>query len=181
MASLWTASYPVQTGVLRYQHALSEEAMLPAEILRQAGFKTGGVWRNGWVAPNFGFDQGFDVYYRPVASRAGRDLRAVNPSAPPLLPNDADLTESAQEFIRTFGMERFFLYVHYMDVHQYVYSDETALFGATLAFADFLGAVLIVFFIVVLLGLAMESCHQQARPNGPATTQLPLFGNDIQR
>jgi hypothetical protein len=59
--------------------------------------------------------------------------------------------------------------------------DLAALFGAAFTLVDFLGAVLVVFFMVILLGLAMESCHQQDQPNGRTTTQLPLFGDDIQR
>ena len=62
MASLWTGLNPIRTGVLRSEHGMPEESLLPAEILRDAGFRTAGVWRNGWVAPNFGFGQGFEVY-----------------------------------------------------------------------------------------------------------------------
>jgi arylsulfatase A-like enzyme len=35
------------------------------------------------------------------------------------------------EFLRTQGGERWFLYLHLMDVHQYVYDEDTALFGTT--------------------------------------------------
>ena len=48
MASLWTGIAPEQTGVLRFFHALPEEATLPAEVFQRAGFRTAGVWRNGW-------------------------------------------------------------------------------------------------------------------------------------
>jgi arylsulfatase A-like enzyme len=53
-----------------------------------------------------------------------------NPSAHPLAGSDMDATESALQFIRTFRDERFFLYVHYMDVHQYLYDRESAKFGS---------------------------------------------------
>ena len=129
MASIWTASYPARTGILRFQHAISDEATMPAEILREAGFYTAAIWRNGWIAPNFGFGQGFNVYFRPTANRTPERFQQRNPSAHPLLGTDLDLTESAREFSRTFGSQRFFLYLHYMDVHQYVYNEESALFG----------------------------------------------------
>jgi glucan phosphoethanolaminetransferase (alkaline phosphatase superfamily) len=61
MASLWTATNPVRNGILRFNHTLPEEVDFPAEIFRRAGFRTAGIWRNGWVAPNFGFAQGFDT------------------------------------------------------------------------------------------------------------------------
>ena len=62
MASLWTGLYPVRTRVLRAYDVLSPEARLPAEVFREAGFRTAGLWRNGWIAPNFGFAQGFEIY-----------------------------------------------------------------------------------------------------------------------
>ena len=70
MASLWTSLYPQRSGVLRFDEVLSSEAKLPAEILREAGFRTVGLFRNGWVAPNFGFSQGFEVYHQPARASA---------------------------------------------------------------------------------------------------------------
>jgi arylsulfatase A-like enzyme len=123
MASLWTGVHPSGTGVLRFSHALPERATLPAEILKRAGYRTAGLWRNGWVASNFGFGRGFDLYLRPppgaeVTRRGGRPL-----------PTDLDLTRSAAEFLRTFRDQPFLLYLHFMDVHQYVYDQESARFG----------------------------------------------------
>ena len=61
MASLWSTLYPARNGVTRYDDVLSPEAHLPAEVPHEAGFRTVGIFRNGWVAANFGFDQGFDL------------------------------------------------------------------------------------------------------------------------
>jgi len=47
MASLWTGLYPVRTGVTRAPQALSRDARMPAEILREAGIRTFAIWRNG--------------------------------------------------------------------------------------------------------------------------------------
>ncbi len=129
MASLWLGAYPARTGVLRHPHSIPQEATLPAEILKEAGFRTVGIWRNGWVANNFGFAQGFDVYYRPQAARSQLEVRRGNPSAHPLMGTDLDATEAAVEFLRSYRDDRLFLYIHYMDVHQYVYDRESALFG----------------------------------------------------
>ena len=128
MASLWTGLYPQRTGILRSSHAVPEEAVMPAEILREAGFRTAGIWRNGWVAPNFGFDQGFEVYGRPFPSKLAPHLRAENPHIK-LEGTDSDSVDEAIEFLRLNGHERWFLYVHLMDVHQYLYDTENALFG----------------------------------------------------
>ncbi len=127
MASLWTATYPSTNRVTRYPHGLPDGLTTPAEVLQDAGFKTVGIFRNGWVAPNFGFAQGFDLYFKPVI-RPKEGLRQDNPSAYRLPGTDHDLTAAANEFLRSVGDERFFLYLHYMDVHQYVY-DDSADFG----------------------------------------------------
>ena len=51
MASLWTGLYPVRTGVTRAPEAVSPDARMPAEILRDAGYRTYAIWRNGWIGP----------------------------------------------------------------------------------------------------------------------------------
>ena len=81
MASLWTGLYPARTRVLRSQDVLSPDAQLPAEIFQAAGFRTAAVWRNSWIAPNFGFSQGFDIYLRPRTQRNRRERvnRLENP------------------------------------------------------------------------------------------------------
>ena len=129
MASLWTATWPSRNGILRYDHVIPDAAVMPAERLQDAGFRTVGLWRNGWVEANFGFAQGFDVYVRPTVGaervRLHREARTVGPVAG----TDEDLTISALAFLDQFGDERFFLYLHYMDVHQYVYDEAAAIFG----------------------------------------------------
>jgi hypothetical protein len=97
MASLWTSLYPQRTGVLRFDHVLSDEAKLPAEILREAGFRTVGLFRNGWVAPNFGFGQGFEVYHQPAHLPLTANERRKNPSLV-----DAASDTSAIEAFRSF-------------------------------------------------------------------------------
>jgi len=128
MASLWTGLYPVGTGVTRFAHALPEEATMPAEILRDAGFRTAGVWRNGWVAPNFGFGQGFEFYHRPIGKPAPPSFKRENPNVT-VEGTDHDVLAAAVEFLRINASHRFFLYTHLMDVHQYLYDTDSAVFG----------------------------------------------------
>ena len=132
MASLWTGLYPTRTRVLRSYDVVSPEARMPAEIFQEAGFRTAGIWRNGWIAPNFGFSQGFEIYLSPRSQRrqGKRLVRLENPNVT-LDGDDADLLYSALEFLRAHGHERWFLYLHMMDVHQYAYSEEEALFGTS--------------------------------------------------
>jgi arylsulfatase A-like enzyme len=118
--------------VLRAYDVVSPEARMPAEVFQEAGFRTAGIWRNGWIDSNFGFSQGFEVYLSPRSQRrkGAREVRAENPNNS-LDGDDADILESAFGFLRSHSHERWFLYLHMMDVHQYAYSPESALFGTS--------------------------------------------------
>ncbi len=130
MASLWTGLYPVRTGVTRSPQGLPDEVKMPAEIIREAGFRTAAIWRNGWISPGFGFSQGFEVYHSPKNAPTPRSVRREKPTIG-VTGTDQDVIHSAIEFLRAQGDERWFLYIHMMDVHQYVYDEDTALFGTT--------------------------------------------------
>ncbi|MBY0400862.1 sulfatase [Myxococcota bacterium] len=130
MASLWTGLYPQRTDVLTYNDTLAPAARVPAEIFKEAGYFTAGIWRNGWVAPNFGFDQGFDYYVTPNARLAPQALRQ-KPIAGRIDGTDIDAIYTAIELMRANRDRRFFLYMHLMDVHQYISTEETAIFGHT--------------------------------------------------
>jgi arylsulfatase A-like enzyme len=130
MASLWTARYPVRSGVLRAQDGIPADARLPAEILRESGFRTAGLWRNGWVSPSFGFGQGFEAYSRPRAGPVPSSVRRENPTASSV-GTDVDLVLGALTFLRVYGHERWFLYLHWMDLHEYLYDADSARFGTT--------------------------------------------------
>jgi arylsulfatase A-like enzyme len=129
MASLWTGTFPVRNGVLEYSDGMPESLQVAAEVFQKAGYRTGGIFRNGWVAPNFGFGRGFDVYVRPGPTQR-QGVESKNPSGHALPGTDYDVTTAAVEFFRGHAKERFFLYLHYMDVHQYLYEEASALFGA---------------------------------------------------
>jgi arylsulfatase A-like enzyme len=133
MASLWTATHPVRNGILRYSQVIPESAVMPAERLRDAGYRTVGLWRNGWVEANFGFAQGFESYVRPAIGRERMLVHRETRSGDPIAGTDEDLTIAATSFLEQFGAQRFFLYLHYMDVHQYVYDESSALFGTSYA------------------------------------------------
>ena len=130
MASLWTGLYPPRTGVTRFNHALPDEALMPAEILKDNGFQTVGVYRNGWVSGYFGFEQGFDVYAKPTARQVPPAIRRENPTLS-FQGTDVDVVETGVEFLRLHGDKRWMLYLHMMDVHEYLYDAESAIFGTT--------------------------------------------------
>jgi arylsulfatase A-like enzyme len=135
MASLWTGLFPHRTGVVRFQHGLPDTARLPAELFKEAGYVTAGLFRNGWVGENFGFSQGFDLYLQPAPRKEPEGFKRTALGTRRLSGTDEDLTLAAVEFVRQHRDRKFLLYAHYMDVHQYAYDDTAAAlgFGASLS------------------------------------------------
>jgi arylsulfatase A-like enzyme len=129
MASLWSSRTPLHVGVTKFDHTLSKDLVMPAEILADGGFKTVGLFRNGWVNPSFGFDQGFEKYYKPLGGYQDPQIKRMRPNAQ-RGGTDESMVADAIEFLRIHGRSsRWFLYVHLMDVHEYTYDKESALFG----------------------------------------------------
>lgn len=128
MASLWTSLAPARTAVKRFSDGVDERAVFGSERFKEAGYTTVGLWRNGWVAPNFGFDQGFDVYMNPFVQQAPISLRR-EVKGNRLEGTDIDVVLSSLEFMKVHRDERWFLYIHFMDVHQYVTVEELATYG----------------------------------------------------
>ena len=133
MASMWTGLNPIRSGVTKFNHAISHDVTMPAEILQEAGFKNVGLYRNGWVHGYFGFDQGFEKYYRPVGVRADPEVFRNRPNAESH-GTDETVIGDAIEFLRIHGeTSRWFLYLHLMDLHEYTYDAESAVFGNTVS------------------------------------------------
>jgi len=61
-ASLFTSKYPISHGVVRNGLELVEEERTLTEIMRDAGYTTGGFVSSFPVTQRFGFGQGFDHY-----------------------------------------------------------------------------------------------------------------------
>ncbi len=87
------------------------------------------------MANNFGFGQGFDLYIRPRQNRPEHQIQRHNPGVQGLPGTDMDATLAALELMTGSVTEKFFLYIHYMDVHQYLSADLSPDFGTS--FSDF--------------------------------------------
>ena len=124
MASLMTSLWPRSHGIPEAQDGLAESAVTLAEVLRDAGYATYGVQTNGWLHQSFGFHQGFDRYMFP---KGGGHPRLGQPS---LWPHADRVYEEAVRLLDAHDRKRpFFLYLHFMDVHEYAAPPSFKTFG----------------------------------------------------
>ncbi len=124
MASLMTSLWPRSHGIREAEDGLADEALTLAEVLREAGYRTYGVQTNGWLHQSFGFHQGFDRYAFPRGGGGPQLERAsVWPHAERVYDEAVRLVEAHD------GSAPFFLYLHFMDVHEYAAPPEFQAFG----------------------------------------------------
>jgi arylsulfatase A-like enzyme len=124
MASLMTSLWPRSHGIREAKDGLASDAVTLAEVLSDAGYATYGVQTNGWLHQSFGFHQGFDRYMFP---KGGGHPRLGQPS---LWPHADRVYEEAARLLDAHRRTRpFFLYLHFMDVHQYAAPPSFKAFG----------------------------------------------------
>jgi len=124
MASLFTSLWPRSHGVDLPTDGLGEDALLLTEVLHDAGYATAAVQSNGWLEQSFGFQQGFEHYVFP---RAWSGLKLGFSS---VWPHRDRVLEEAERLLDNRDPERpLFLYLHFMDVHEYASPPEYRNFG----------------------------------------------------
>ena len=124
MASLLTSLWPRSHGIREAQDGLADEAVTLAEVLNDAGYATYGVQTNGWLHQSFGFHQGFDRYMFP---KTGGDRRLGRAS---LWPHADRVVEEGERLLEAHDRAKpFFLYLHFMDVHEYAAPPSFKTFG----------------------------------------------------
>ena len=97
-ATMLTSLQPMVHGVTP-EHILGDEFETLAEYLKKKGYKTGGFTTHGsWLTKKMGFAQGFDDFYSNFLSARG-------------------INEYVFEFLEKNKENRFFLFVHYYDIH----------------------------------------------------------------
>jgi arylsulfatase A-like enzyme len=124
MASLMTSLWPRSHGIREAKDGLGQSAVTLAEVLQEAGYATYGVQTNGWLHQSFGFQQGFDRYMFP---KGGGDSRLARAS---VWPHAGNVYREAVRLLDAHDRERpFFLYLHFMDVHEYAAPPSFQTFG----------------------------------------------------
>ncbi|HLF57365.1 MAG TPA: sulfatase [Thermoanaerobaculia bacterium] len=92
---------------------LPDRFLLAPELFRNYGYRTAMITTTGWITPEVNYDQGVDEYR--VTAR-----------------EDEAVVAAAEEFVAKNAGERFFVYLHLLDLHDYYHADR--LFeGATAA------------------------------------------------
>lgn len=103
-ASLLTGLYPSRHGVKSENSKISVDITTLASVLAQNGFATGAVVNSEYLGREYGFAQGFDFYSRlPEIHNALGVATAI--------------TAQAVDWLAENKNERFFLFLHYYDVH----------------------------------------------------------------
>lgn len=113
VASLFTALAPAEHGVVGSGSVLPARANTLAEVLEDAGYRTGAFTENPLIDPDYGYAQGFDdfrdYFSRAAGSHGGRDLD---------LSQSREHIAEAVDWIDRGDPDRpFFLYVHLLRPH----------------------------------------------------------------
>jgi arylsulfatase A-like enzyme len=123
MASLMTSLWPRSLAIREPTDGIAEGAVTLAELLRDAGYRTYAVQTNGWLHQSFGFHQGFEHFVFP--SGAGARLPHAS-----IWPHADRVVEEASRLIDAHPTGApMFLYLHFMDVHEYAAPPEFRTFG----------------------------------------------------
>ena len=98
-ASLFTGQYPLAHGYVNSGYILEDANLTMAEIFREQGYATGAFIANGLAGKKYNMDQGFDEHFEK--NRASAE----------------ELIVAASVFIERHSERPFFIYMHFMDVH----------------------------------------------------------------
>ncbi|MBN1765107.1 MAG: sulfatase [Sedimentisphaerales bacterium] len=104
-SSMFTGKYPYEHGAIQHPTGtLRDRETTLSEIMREAGYLTGGIISNYYVSSSPNFDQGFMYFNEKYMS----DDTSIT---------SRDITNEAISFLDRHGDQNFFLFVHYFDPH----------------------------------------------------------------
>ena len=105
-----TSSYYLEYGK---QKRLSGKRVLVSEVLKKAGVVTAGFHSNPYISAYFGWNRGWDVFYDSMQDE-------VDPKVPYIKAEKINKKVEAwlSSYLSVGGHKPFFLWLHYMDVHE---------------------------------------------------------------
>jgi len=109
--AILTSQYPHVIGVEDIYQSIPKSTLTLPEILKNYGYNTKGIISFAFVEPMYGFDQGFDEYDIFNSYFRGEYRDKWYKSSP-------DITDKAISWIIKNKDKRFFLFLHYFDVHE---------------------------------------------------------------
>ena len=108
--SILTGTFPPYHRVRdNFEGKLDESHVALAEILQENGFTTGAVISSFVLQRKHGTAQGFDEYYDQFGDSSDPD--------PPVERKAEEASRLAEEFLRKYKNQSFFLFLHYFDPH----------------------------------------------------------------
>jgi hypothetical protein len=116
-ATLFTGLHPWQHGVTRNGQVLSSEYETLAERLSDAGFRTAAVVASFPVHGQFGFDQGFDLFFDEFREDEVENWGGVERDDPAFYSQADFVSKEAHESLDRLGGEKQFFWFHFFDAH----------------------------------------------------------------
>ncbi len=110
-ASLFLSQDSSVHGVTNPNKSISGEATTLAEILQQLGFRTAGFYSAPLLASKYGFSQGFEIYDRVEDPGLDRSTPIEEKRIA------EEINDDALRWLDGLEDQRFFLFLHYFDVH----------------------------------------------------------------
>ena len=108
--SMLTSLTPEALGVFGMHDGLDTQRITLAEILRQNGYATAGFVSGPFLYSNYGYNQGFEYYDDFTIKFVSNKVAQSGITSPAL-------TAVVQEWLKKNHERRFFLFLHYWDVH----------------------------------------------------------------
>jgi choline-sulfatase len=166
MASVFTSLWPRSHDVRHPTDGLAPNAQTLADVLAGAGYRTYGVQSNGWLDQSFGFQQGFESYVFPRSTPPTDGFGKASH-----WPHAERIYAEAQRLIEAHPVaEPFFLYLHFMDVHEYAAPPEFRMEGGGVE-ATYLAAIRWVDSVLARL-------RQKLEREGLADSTVMIFASD---
>jgi arylsulfatase A-like enzyme len=110
-SSMMTGTYPPTHGVrLNNGEALAASNVTLAELLRDAGYRTGAFVGGFPLDPGFGLSQGFETYDARFTKKSETSTTVAERTAP-------EVAAPAVAWLEQHAREPFFLFVHFFDAH----------------------------------------------------------------